>query len=127
MPTIIPLPAREAHPDLDAEARARTDRLNGATQEEMRAALAFLSVIDDEAFAIAFGAVRPDPDALAEYGEPEPLCGRCGSPVALFPDQGLRWYHYRLPAGPGGEPEITDKGHEPWVEWYSPDDIPDDF
>ena len=125
MPTIIPLPAREAHPDRDAEARARADRLSRATPEEMRAALAFLSVIDDEAFAIAFQAARPD--ALPEPGEPEPLCGRCGSPVALFPDQGLRWHHYRLPAGTGGEPEITDRGHQPRVEWYPPDDLPDDF
>jgi hypothetical protein len=40
MPIIIPFPVREAHPDRDAEARKRMDRLNRATIEEMQAALA---------------------------------------------------------------------------------------
>ena len=131
MRTIIPLPGRVAYPDLDAEARRRSERLSRATAQEMRTALAFLSVIDDEAFEIAFGAVRPDPDALPDPGalpdldEPEPLCDRCGTPAALFPDQGLTWQHYRTPAGTPAEPVVIDKGHQPHVSWYLPDEAPD--
>lgn len=127
MRTIIPLPGRVAYPDLDAEARQRSERLSRATAQEMATALAFLSAIDPDGFEIAFEAVHPDPDTLPELGEPEPICGHCGSPVALFPDQGMAWAHYRIPAGTRGEPEIIDKGHEPRVEWYPPDDLPDDF
>ena len=124
MPTIIPLPAREAHPDLDAEARKRADRLNRATTHEMQTALAFLSVIDPEAFEIAFQAVPPshdDPDT----GDPQPLCRRCGGPVALFPDKGMTWHHYRGMADVGGEPSIIAKRHKPRVRWYLPCEVPD--
>jgi hypothetical protein len=52
-------PVREAHPDLDTEARNRADRLNRATTQEMQTALAFLRMIDPGAFEIAFQAVPP--------------------------------------------------------------------
>jgi hypothetical protein len=127
MSTIFPLPAREAHPDLDAEARKRADRLNRATAQEMQAALAFLSMIDPVAFEIAFQAVPTSQDALPDAGDPEPLCRRCGSPAALFPDQGMTWHHYRAAASAPGEPQIIDKDHEPHVGWYLPDEVPGDF
>ena len=127
MSTIIPLRAREAHPDLDAEARRRTDRLNRATAQEMHTALAFLSMIDPGAFEIAFQAVPPSRDALPDDGEPEPLCRRCGGPAAFFPDQGMTWHHYRAAADASGEPQIIDKGHEPQVKWYLPDEVPDNI
>ena len=127
MSTIIPLPVREAHPDRDAEARARMDRLNRASAGQMQAALAFMSMIDPEAFEIAFQAVPPDRDALDDLEDPEPVCGRCGGPVALFPDLGMSLHHYLIAAGMPGEPEIINTGHEPQVEWYLPDEIPDDF
>ena len=134
MSTIIPLPVREAHPDRDAEARKRADRLNRATIEEMQAALAFLNVIDPEAFEIAFLAVRrkpeplPDQDGLDEpEAEPEAICGRCGALVALFADQGLTWHHFRGAVNTSGPQEIYDPGHEPTVEWYLTDEIPVDF
>ncbi|MGH3266449.1 MAG: hypothetical protein ACRDNS_31155 [Trebonia sp.] len=121
MATIIPLLARGAHPDLGDEARSRMDRLNRATTSEMQAALAFLSMIDPEAFEIAFQAVPPprddDPDE-----DPVPVCGRCGGPIALFPDRGMAWHHYRA-AGAGGDPEVIDRGHDPQVEWYLPDEL----
>jgi hypothetical protein len=126
MSTIIPLPAREAHLDRDAAARNRMDRLNRATTQEMHAALAFLNMIDADAFEIAFQAVPPNRDDLPD-ADPEPLCGRCGHPVALFPDQGMTWYHYRGPADASGDHEAVDPGHEPRVEWYLPDEIPADF
>jgi hypothetical protein len=34
----------------------------------------------------------PDEDGL---DDPEPICGRCGAPVALFQDRGLTWHHFR--------------------------------
>lgn len=125
MSTIIPLPVREAHQDRDTEARKRADRLNRATTEEMQAALAFLSMIDPDAFGIAFQAVPPSLDDLPDVGGPEPFCGRCG--VAIFPDQGTAWHHYRGAASISGKPEIADAAHEPEVEWYLPGEAPDDF
>jgi hypothetical protein len=59
MSTIIAHPAREAHPRLDAAARHRADRLAKATNDQIQAALAYLSMIDPEAFEIAFTAVAP--------------------------------------------------------------------
>ena len=128
MSTIIPLPVRQAHPDRDAEARRRMDRLNRATTGEMNAALAFLNVIDPEAFEIAFQAVPPHHDDLPDDDEdPVPVCGRCGGPVALFPDQGMTWHHYQGPGSTAGRQQITDPGHRPQVEWYLPDEVPDLF
>jgi hypothetical protein len=49
-------PAQEAHSDRDAAARRRVDRLAKAATDQMQAALAFLSMIDSEAFEIASGA-----------------------------------------------------------------------
>jgi hypothetical protein len=126
MATIIPLPTRETHPD--AAARNRMDRLNRATTQEMHAALAFLDMIDPDAFEIAFQAVPPNRDEdLSDPGDPEPLCGRCGGPVALLPDRGMTWHHYRGAASTSGDHEVIDPGHEPKVEWYLPDEIPADF
>jgi hypothetical protein len=130
MPTIIPLPVREAHPDRDAEARTRMNRLNRATVEEMQTALAFLNVVDPEAFEIAFLAVPPNPDTLSDrdgLDDPEPICGRCAGPVALFPNHGMTWHHFRGAANTSGPQEIYDPGHEPMVEWYLPDEIPAEF
>jgi hypothetical protein len=97
MPTIIPLPAREAHPDRDAEAGKRMGRLS---------------------------------DTVADWDgldDPEPICGRCGAPIALFPDQGLTWHHFRGAVSTSGPQEIYHPGHEPKVEWYASDEIPVDF
>ena len=126
MSTIIALPVREAHPDRDAAARNRMDRLNRATTQEMHAALAFLNMIDPDAFEIAFQAVPPHQEDLPD-ADPEPLCGRCGHPVARFPDEGMTWHHYRGTADASGDHKAVDPGHEPKVEWYLPDEIPADF
>lgn len=127
MSPIIHLHAREAHPDLDAEARQRADRLNRATSQEMQSALAFLSMIDPEAFEIAFQAVPTSPDAVPDAGDSEPLCRRCGGPVALFPDHGMTWHHYRGAADAGSEKTIIAKRHKPRVRWYLPDEVPGGF
>lgn len=93
MSSMIAYPAPAAHPDPDAAARRRADRLARATSEEMRTALAYLSVIDAEAFEIAFTGVPEDGTEDAEQ-EPLPVCRRCGALVAIFPDLGLGWRHF---------------------------------
>jgi hypothetical protein len=103
------------------------DRLDRATTGEMQAALAFLSMIDPDAFEIAFQAVLLNQDILSDLDDPEPLCVRCGGPVAFFPDHEMVWHHYRGAPDMSGTLEIVDKGHEPQVEWYLPEEIPDDF
>jgi transcriptional regulator with XRE-family HTH domain len=35
----------------------------------------------------------------------EPICARCGAPVALFPDQGMIWHHFRGPVNPTSDPQ----------------------
>ncbi len=106
MSTIIALPGRKAHPEPhpDAAARQRQDRLAKASVEDMASALAFLSMIDPEAFEIAFTAAAPhvsgvpgasEDAAAAEDEEPIPVCRECGAPVGIFLAHGLRWQHFR--------------------------------
>ena len=125
MSTIITQPAREAHPDLDAAARKRADRLAKATTDQLQAALAYLSMIDPEAFEIAFTAIAPADDP--EDDEPVPLCGTCGAPVGIFPELTLNWRHYRGNATAAGPHHTYDPGHDPHVAWYLPDETPEDF
>jgi hypothetical protein len=120
--TIFTHPAQEAHPDRDAAARKRADRLAKATTDQMQAALAFLSMIDDEAFAIAFTAVTPDTDDESEDDEPIPLCGTCGAPVGIFPELVLNWRHFRGDATAAGAHHTYDPGHVPEVAWYLPEE-----
>ena len=54
-----PSPPGKPTPILDAAARHRADRLAKATTDQIQAALAYLSMIDPEAFEIAFTAVSP--------------------------------------------------------------------
>ena len=128
MHTIITHPPREAHPDLDAAARHRADRLARATTDQIQAALAYLSMIDPEAFEIALTAVAPaaadDPE---DDEEPIPLCATCGAPVGIFPDLTLNWNHYRGDATTAGPHHTYDPGHDPHVAWYLPDETPEDF
>ena len=67
---------------LDASARKRADRLARAAADQMEAALALLSMLDPEAFEIAFTAV---PIASDDYDddEPIPVCRECGGLVHL--------------------------------------------
>jgi hypothetical protein len=124
MPTIITHPAGEAHPDRDAAARNRADRLAKATPEQMEIALAYLSVIDCEAFEIAFTAVAAASDDDPGDDEPFPVCRRCGSAVGIFPDQGLDWQHYTGDGITSGAQETYDPGHQPEVIWLLPNEDP---
>jgi hypothetical protein len=124
MSTIITQPAREAHPHLDAAARTRADRLAKATNDQIQAALAYLSMIDPEAFEIAFTAVTPADNDDPEDDEPIPLCA---APVGIFPELILNWRHYRGGATASGPHHTYDPGHTPEVAWYLPDEDPADF
>jgi hypothetical protein len=152
MPPIIAQRGRPGHrepgPHPDALARQRRDRLARATAEDMESALAFLGMIDPEAFEIALTAVAPrggktpvtleiSGDAedvvipgdavIPEDEEPLPVCRHCGAPVGIFPDRGLRWQHFRGDGATSGTQEIYDPGHLPEVGWLLPGEDPEDF
>ena len=110
---IIAHPAQEAHPDRDAAARKRADRLARATSDQMQAALAYLSVIDSEAFEIAFTAVAPAPADDPEDDDPIPLCATCGAPVGIFPELTLTWRHFRGDAVASGIHETYAESGQP--------------
>ena len=127
MSTIITHPAQEAHPDRDEAARSRADRLAKATTDQMQAALAYLSMIDSEAFEIAFTAAAQAPDDSEEDEEPIPLCATCGGPVGIFPEVILSWRHFRGAHTVSGIHEIYDPGHACEVAWYLPDEAAAEF
>ena len=124
MGTIIPLFSSKAQPGSEVAGRRRMARLDRATSEEMQAGLELLCVVDPVAFDVALPAARPDPVADAELGEPVAVCGRCGTMVALFPED-LTWRHYRGAVLVGGVQEAFDAGHEPAVEWCLPEELPE--
>jgi hypothetical protein len=115
-----------AHADLDAAARKRADRLARATVSQMQAALALLSMLDPEAFEIAFTAV---PLAPSDDGDDEPIavCRQCGGLVGIFPDRGLHWQHFRGDGMTTATPQVYEPGHVPEVTWILPDEDPDDL
>jgi hypothetical protein len=92
MSSMITHPAQIAHVNLDAAARHRADRLARVTSEQMHAALAYLSVIDPEAFEIALTVVPACDTKDPEDEEPFPACRECGAPGGLvawlLPDEG---------------------------------------
>jgi hypothetical protein len=110
MSTIITHPAQEAHPDRDGAARKRADRLAKATADHMEAALAYLSMIDPEAFEIAFTAVAEAPrqvrrrgarSALRRLRRPSRHLSRGHSQLAPLPRRRDRLRHPRdLRPGP---------------------------
>jgi hypothetical protein len=127
METIITQPGPDAHPDPDAAARKRADRLARATSEEMEAALAFLSMIDPEAFEIALTAATPAADEIHEDDEAIPVCRRCGGLVGIFLSRGLQWQHFRGDGVTSGAQQIYDPGHAAEVTWISPDEDPEEL
>jgi hypothetical protein len=127
MYTIIAQPAQEAHPRLDAAARRRADRLAKATSDQVHAALAYLSMIDPEAFEIAFTAVPRTPADDSEEDDPIPLCATCGAPVGIFPELILDWTHFQGDASASGLHHTYDPGHTPEVAWYLPDEDPEEL
>ena len=126
MGTIIPLFTAEEQSGRELAARRRMARLDRASADEMRLGLQLLCVVDPVGFDVALPATLPDPKADAELGEPIAVCGLCGNPVALFPED-LSWRHYRGAVDVAGERDAFDAGHEPTVEWYPLDDVPEDL
>ena len=112
--------------DLDAAARWRADRLARATGDETQAALALLSMLDPEAFEIAFTAVplAPHDD---DDDEPIAVCRECGGLVAIFPDRDLRWLHFRGDSRMSSVQQVYEPGHVPEVTWILPDEDLDDL
>jgi len=127
MQTIITQPSQDAHPDPDAAARQRADQLARATAEQMEAALAYLSMIDPEAFEIAFTAATTDADEIHEDQEAIPVCRRCGGQVGIFLSRGLQWQHFRGDGITSGAQEIYDPGHAAEVAWILPDEDPEEL
>jgi hypothetical protein len=123
-PGRFPHPPGEPHPD--DLARRRRDRLARVTARDMESALAFLSMIDPEAFEIALTAARPRADEAPDDEEPFPVCRHCHAPVAIFPDHGLRWQHFRGDNATTGSQKIYDPGHPTEVTWLLPGEDPDD-
>ena len=122
MSTIIVQSPRNRHIHPDVAAQRRADRLAMATPEQMETALAYLSVIDCEAFEIAFTAVADASDDHAGDDEPFPVCRRCGSTVGIFPDQDLDWRHYTGEGAASGAQVTYDPGHQAEVIWLLPDE-----
>jgi hypothetical protein len=112
--------------DLDASARSRADRLARATADQMQAALALLSMLDPQAFEIAFTALPPAPGDDGD-DEPVPVCRQCGGLVGIFPERGLRWQHFRGDGSTSGAQQVYQPGHAPEVTWILPDEDPDDL
>ena len=127
MQPIITQPGLAAHPNPDQAARQRGDRLARATPEQIENALAYLSMIDPEAFAIAFNAVTTADDKDTGEEEPIPVCRRCGGVIGIFPDRGLRWRHFRGSPSTSGVQEVYDPGHTAQVAWILPDEGPDEL
>ena len=140
MSPIIAQPGRYPHPPgqphPDDLARRRRDRLARATAQDMEAALAFLSMIDPEAFEIALTAARPRADETPEHettehettedDEPFPVCRHCAAPVGIFPDHGLHWQHFHGDAATSGTQDIYDPGHPAEATWLLPGEDTED-
>ena len=131
MSPIIAQPGRYPHPPgqphPDDLARQRRDRLARATAQDMESALAFLSMIDPEAFEIALTAARPRADEIPEEDEPLPVCRHCATPIGIFPDHGLHWQHFRGDAATSGTQDIYDPGHPAEATWLLPGEDPDEL
>jgi hypothetical protein len=112
---------------LDAAARGRADRLARATTGELHAALALLSMLDPEAFEIAFTAVPLTFGDDSDDEEPTPVCRQCGGLAGIFLDRGLRWQHFRGDSRTSGAQEMCEPGHAPEVTWILPGEGPDDL
>ena len=127
MQPIITQPGHDAHLNPDQAARQRADRLAKASPGQIEKALAYLSAIDPEAFEIAFTAVTTVGDETLEGEEPIPVCRRCGSLIAIFPDRGLRWRHFRGADSTSGVQEVYDPGHAAQVTWILADEGPEEL
>ena len=86
-------------------------------------ALAYLSMIDAEAFEIAFTAVPGErTEDAEEEEEPLPVSRRCGALAGIFPDHGPGWRHFKGGDGlTSGAQRLYDPGHRAEVTWLLPE------
>jgi hypothetical protein len=127
MSTIITQYAPDAHLHPDEAARRRADRLAMASYDQIETALAYLSMIDPEAFEIALTAVTRSAADESEDDEANPFCRACGAPVGIFPELDLNWRHFRGDDAASGVHQTFDPGHAPVVAWYLPDEASEEF
>ena len=127
MSPIITQYAPDTHLHPDEAARQRADRLARASYDQIETALAYLSMIDPEAFEIALTVVAPSAADESEDDEAIPLCRSCGGPVGIFPELDLSWRHFRGEAAASGAHHTYDPGHAPEVAWYLPDEAAEEF
>jgi hypothetical protein len=129
VPTIIAPPGRYPHQGQhpDAAARQRRDRLAKASAADMEKALAYLSMIDPEAFEIALTAATPRADETPDDDEPFPVCRQCGAPVGIFPDRGPQWQHFRGDDATSGAQQIYHPGHPAEAAWLLPGEDPEEL
>jgi hypothetical protein len=80
-----------------------------------------------EAFEIAFTAVITASDEVLEDEEPIPVCRRCGAMIAIFPDHGLQWRHFRGAGSTSAAQEVYDPGHAAQVTWILADEGPEEL
>ena len=130
MPPIITQPGSPAHAHPDEAARQRQDRLAATTSAQATAALAYLSAIDPLMFEIAMDAAdlvtgATPQDEAAGDDEAAPVCRRCGGQLAIFPDHGPQWQHFRGDWTTSGTQQIYDPGHPAEVIWRLPGEQPE--
>lgn len=113
MPTIITHPTQGTHPNPDTAAQQHVDRLAKATAKQTEAALAFLSVIDTDAFEIAVTlSADQDPDDGIE-DDPVPYAAAAAAWVASSSETGLKRQHHHRDGATSGAQEIYDPTTQP--------------
>jgi hypothetical protein len=98
-----------------------------ASYDQIETALAYLSMIDPEAFEIALTAVTASAVDESEDDETIPLCRECGAPVGIFPELALDWRHFRGDATAFGAHHTYDPSHTLEVAWYLPEEAAEEF
>ena len=120
-----PIIAQTAHPSPDA-ARKRADRLAKASPDQIEAALAYLSMIDPEAFEIALTVVAPTPTRLRTTSP-----SRCAAPAAprspSSPNSPLTGVTSVATPPPPVPIETYDADHAAEVAWYLPQEAAEEF
>lgn len=74
----------------------RIERLRMFSPEQLATGLIWLSGYDPRTFDAVLDAAEPClGDEDLHGGDPEPVCGLCGSAIGIFLRLGLEWRHYR--------------------------------
>lgn len=101
--------------DRESGAAGRLSRIEALDPEQLPLALAFLTGYNPGALDAALDAVEPDASPL-DPG-PEPVCTRCGDPVAIFPAHGTEYRHYKGVLSATSKPRPYKSDHVPVIGW----------